>query len=215
MLWRSQNPAQLPHHAKRERHSRGRDKSLARYWEKSQRRGIADPTKDGVVGPGRAPRHTFGDLFFHFEHASLAIFSPEPVTTFLVRPDHHVFPIGDSLHLSTDEWHRVPGYQGLYNFCHPFWVARGSRLYPCFSLDPISGVENWNEIEPLQLAPWDRDVLIDTLLPIKKLNAGAANRGAQTEEMIRLKTLTLNGVPVFPRFWTTSWTGDVPKKSKS
>lgn len=77
-----------------------------------------------------APRHTFGDLFLHFEHASLAIFSPEPVTTFLVRPDHHVVPIGDSPPLTSDQWHRVLGYHGRYNFCHPFWVAKGSRLYP-------------------------------------------------------------------------------------
>ncbi len=77
-----------------------------------------------------APRHTFGDLFFHFEHASLAIFSPEPVTTFLVRPDHHVVAVGDLPPLSPDEWHRVPGYQGRYNFVHPFWVTKGSRLYP-------------------------------------------------------------------------------------
>jgi hypothetical protein len=77
-----------------------------------------------------APRHTFGDLFFHFEHASLAIFSPEPVTTFLVRPDHHVIRVGDLPPLSPDEWHRVAGYQGRYNFRHPFWVVNGSRLYP-------------------------------------------------------------------------------------
>jgi hypothetical protein len=77
-----------------------------------------------------APRHTFGDVFFHFEHASLAIFSPEPVTTFLVRPDHHVMPTGEAAPLDADEWHRVHGYQGRYNFRQPFWVAKGSRLYP-------------------------------------------------------------------------------------
>jgi hypothetical protein len=77
-----------------------------------------------------APRHTFGDIFFHFEHASLAIFSPQPVTTFLVRPDHHVAPVGNLPPLEADEWHRVPGYEGRYNFRNPFWVARGSRLYP-------------------------------------------------------------------------------------
>ncbi|MGA2402178.1 MAG: hypothetical protein ABSG91_10790 [Syntrophobacteraceae bacterium] len=37
-----------------------------------------------------APHPTFGDPFLHFEQASLAIFSPEPVTIFLVRPEHHV-----------------------------------------------------------------------------------------------------------------------------
>lgn len=77
-----------------------------------------------------APRHTFGDIFFHFEHASIAIFSPQPVTTFLVRPDHHVVPAGELPPMEADEWHRVPGYEGRYNFRNPFWVIRGSRLYP-------------------------------------------------------------------------------------
>src|SRR5713226_2347134 len=76
-----------------------------------------------------APRHTFGDLFFHFEHASLAIFSPEPVIIFLVRPDHNVEPLTKNSSLSPDKWHRVPGYQGRYNFRHPFYLAKGSRLY--------------------------------------------------------------------------------------
>jgi len=77
-----------------------------------------------------APRHTFGDIFFHFEQASLAIFSPQPVTTFLVRPDHHVLPALELPPLEADEWHRVRGYEGRYNFRNPFWVVRGSRLYP-------------------------------------------------------------------------------------
>lgn len=77
-----------------------------------------------------APSHAFGDIFFHFEHASLAIFSPQPVTTFLVRPDHHVVPAGQLPPLEADEWHRVAGYEGRYNFRNPFWVAKGSRLYP-------------------------------------------------------------------------------------
>jgi hypothetical protein len=77
-----------------------------------------------------APRHTFGDIFFHFEHASLAIFSPQPVATFLLRPDHHVSPAGELPALQVDEWDRVSGYEGRYNFRNPFWVAKGSRLYP-------------------------------------------------------------------------------------
>ena len=40
-----------------------------------------------------APRQTFGDIFFHFEQASLAVFSPEPVSIFLVRPEHGVEPV--------------------------------------------------------------------------------------------------------------------------
>jgi hypothetical protein len=76
------------------------------------------------------PRQTFGDLFFHFEQASLAIFSPEPVSIFLVRPEHHVVTTDDNRTLAPDQFHRVLGYQGRYNFRHPFWVAKGSRLYP-------------------------------------------------------------------------------------
>lgn len=61
-----------------------------------------------------APRHTFGDIFFHIEQASLAIFSPQPVTTFLLRPDHHVSPAAELPALQADEWHRVRGYEGRY-----------------------------------------------------------------------------------------------------
>ncbi len=54
---------------------------------------------------------------------------PEPVTTFLLRPDHNVEAVSEFA-LKPDEWHRVPGYHGRYNFREPFWVAKGSRLYP-------------------------------------------------------------------------------------
>lgn len=77
-----------------------------------------------------APRHTFGDVFLHFEHASLAVFSPHSVIAFLVRPDHHVSPAVELPPLEADEQHWVPGYEGRYNFHNPFWVVKGSRLYP-------------------------------------------------------------------------------------
>jgi hypothetical protein len=76
------------------------------------------------------PHPTLGHPFLAFEHASLAIFSPEPVSIFLVRPEHHVTQVGAATKLSQDEWDRVSGYQGRYNFRHPFWVVRNSRLYP-------------------------------------------------------------------------------------
>ena len=76
------------------------------------------------------PHPTFGHPFFHYEQASLAIFSPEPVSIFLVRPEHHVETISPHSTLTCDEWHRVPGYRGQYNFRHPFWVTKNSRLYP-------------------------------------------------------------------------------------
>ena len=76
-----------------------------------------------------APHPTFGDTFLSFEHASVAVFSPEPVSTFLLRPEHHVEAVSEFV-LTPDKWHRVPGYQGRYNFLEPFWVTKGSRLYP-------------------------------------------------------------------------------------
>lgn len=76
------------------------------------------------------PHQTFGDPFFAFEHSSLAIFSPEPVSIFMVRPDYHVAATGSTTELKQDEWNRVAGYYGRYNFAHPFWVVKNSRVYP-------------------------------------------------------------------------------------
>ena len=76
-----------------------------------------------------APHPTLGDIFLSSEHASIAVFSPEPVVTFLLRPEHHVAPVSEFA-LAPDELHRVAGYNGRYNFREPFWVAKGSRLYP-------------------------------------------------------------------------------------
>jgi hypothetical protein len=76
------------------------------------------------------PHPTFGKPFFSFEQASLGIFSPELVSIFMVRPDHHVIATGAQEQLKQDEWHRVRGYYGRYNFLHPLWVVKNSRLYP-------------------------------------------------------------------------------------
>jgi hypothetical protein len=66
------------------------------------------------------PHRTSGGPFFSFEQSSLAIFSPEPVSMFMIRPDHNVVATGPADELKQDEWHRVPGYYGRYNFRHPF-----------------------------------------------------------------------------------------------
>ena len=58
------------------------------------------------------PHPTFGKPFFAFEQASLAIFSPEPVAIFMVRPEHHGTAAGREAELKQDEWHRVAGYYG-------------------------------------------------------------------------------------------------------
>ena len=76
------------------------------------------------------PHPTFGIPFFSSDQASLALFSPEPVSIFLVRPEHNVKPAHPPAELSQDEWNRVQGYYGRYNFRHPFWVVKDSRVYP-------------------------------------------------------------------------------------
>lgn len=77
-----------------------------------------------------APDPSSGDPFLKFEHASLAVCSPEPVSILLVRPEHHVEQVLPNSTLIPDSSHDVIGYYGRYNFRQPFWVAKGSRLYP-------------------------------------------------------------------------------------
>jgi hypothetical protein len=76
-----------------------------------------------------SPRHAFGDLFLSSEHASMVIFTPGRVSVYLVRPDFHVDAVEPPSDLVADHRGEVAGYAGLYNFRHPFWVAKGSRLY--------------------------------------------------------------------------------------
>ena len=76
-----------------------------------------------------SPHPTFGDVFLSPEHASMAVFSPGEISIYLVRPDFHVESTEDRSDLSPDERGNVPGYSGLYNFRHYFWVTRGSRVY--------------------------------------------------------------------------------------
>ena len=77
-----------------------------------------------------APHETLGHPFLRFEHASLAIFSPEPVFLDLVRPRDHVERLFPEHLPDKDAFDRVEGYRGLYNFRQHFWVAKGSRCYP-------------------------------------------------------------------------------------
>jgi hypothetical protein len=70
-----------------------------------------------------APHRTLGTPFLSYEHASLAIFTPELVSVYLLNPRLRM-----ANSVSPEE--QVPGYHGLYNFRHHFWVANESRLYP-------------------------------------------------------------------------------------
>ena len=100
-----------------------------------------------------------------------------------------------------------------------FWIqlaVSSTQVYDVAflaTLDPISGVERFGEIVPLHLSPFEPGYLVDALLPIKKLNSGAAKRGGKTSEMIMLTGVQVDGVEVpMKPYRVTSWTGDIPKK---
>lgn len=76
-----------------------------------------------------APHETFESIFLAPEDVSLVLFTPDRVPIALTRPEHHterVLPLSGS---APDGHGYVPGYNGLYNFRHAFWVEPGSRLY--------------------------------------------------------------------------------------
>jgi hypothetical protein len=76
------------------------------------------------------PMPIHGDIFLPSEHAALAVFSPTQVSTYLVRPEHHTELVGSHSLPEADQFGRMNGYAGYYDFKHPFWVVNGSRLYP-------------------------------------------------------------------------------------
>ena len=76
------------------------------------------------------PMPIHGDIFLASEQASLVVFSPTLVSTYLVRPEHHTELVGVHDLPEADQFGRMNGYAGYYDFKHPFWVVKGSRLYP-------------------------------------------------------------------------------------
>lgn len=76
-----------------------------------------------------APHDTMETIFLAPEEVSLALFTPGPVAVFLTRPENGTEPIAPHSGPAPDPHHNVPGYRGLYNFRHAFWVEPGSRLY--------------------------------------------------------------------------------------
>ena len=85
--------------------------------------------QDAVAYLYGSPHPIFGDVFLTPEHASLAIFNPDQVFIHQVQSDYNVDSPADSPAPSSDGLRRIPGFSGLYNFKHPFWVVPGSRLY--------------------------------------------------------------------------------------
>ena len=102
-----------------------------------------------------------------------------------------------------------------------FWVQLGSEVRRNYEkamlavLDPVSGVERFDATDPLRIEPWRADDVIDAMMPVKKINAGAVARGAQTPEMLKARSITLNGVEhrLPKRYRATGWTGNIPKKT--
>jgi hypothetical protein len=76
-----------------------------------------------------APHEVFDTVFLNPEEVSLILFTPGRVSTFLTRPEHHTERDAPHPGPSPDPHHYVPGYNGLYNFRHAFWVEPGSRVY--------------------------------------------------------------------------------------
>lgn len=101
-----------------------------------------------------------------------------------------------------------------------FWIQLATQVsshHPdafIAKLDPVTGTESFDNVPPLNLPPFCEG-LVDAMAPIRKLNAGAAQRGAATTEMVKVNEIRVDGVPLkapMRPYWVTSWTGVLPKK---
>ena len=83
------------------------------------------------------------------------------------------------------------------------------------SLDPLTGVETFCQIAPLQISPWQPG-LADASVTLTKLNRNALQRGAKTNEIFKAKANKADGVELQSRgaYSAFSWTGFVPKPKK-
>ena len=80
-----------------------------------------------------APHTSFGGIFLPLESSDVLTFTPEPVTDFLVWPEHHTIdlePTKLTPQVGSPESQMREGYRGYRNFHLPFWVTAGCRLYP-------------------------------------------------------------------------------------
>jgi hypothetical protein len=79
-----------------------------------------------------SPHPTFLDPFLKREHANLYIFTPEPISQFLICPDNQNLEAVSSVapYPAPNDRHEMPGYRGSLNNESPLWVTKGSRIYP-------------------------------------------------------------------------------------
>ena len=75
------------------------------------------------------PSPLTGDPFLDVEDVSMAIFSPQPIPLFLIDPPGPDYSSRPHRSLPQDQWQRVEGFEGRFNFRHAFWAAQGSRVY--------------------------------------------------------------------------------------
>jgi hypothetical protein len=74
------------------------------------------------------PNEQFGDPFLKIECATLLVLTPNRVTRFLIEPEHHTI-LDQPMEIAWDN-DQAPGYDGILDLTEPFWVIKGSRIYP-------------------------------------------------------------------------------------
>jgi len=79
-----------------------------------------------------SPHPTLLDPFLKKEHANLYIFTPEPVSQYLIYPeDRNLECVASEYpYPRPDARHEMPGYIGTLNNESIIWVTKGSRIYP-------------------------------------------------------------------------------------
>jgi hypothetical protein len=110
------------------------------------------------------PHPVFDNVFLSADEVSLVLFTPGQVTSYLTRPSHHTSFTSPPSGPEPGKFGEVPGYRGLYNFRHHFWLEPGSRLYGPkphmvlnISQDLSSDLEQWG------IARNDFSLLLDLL----------------------------------------------------
>ena len=82
------------------------------------------------------------------------------------------------------------------------------------TLDPVTGEEEFREIQCLKLPIKTKDGRVEGATLIKKFNDAAYARGANTAEAFKVNKIEVAGteISLFWGYFISSWTGDVPKR---
>ncbi|MBH5396417.1 hypothetical protein HZZ13_01120 [Bradyrhizobium sp. CNPSo 4010] len=78
--------------------------------------------RDVVAYLYAAPHDVLETVFLSPEEISLVLFTPSRVSALLTRPEHHTESVTPLSGPEPDKGDYVPGYNGLYNLRHAFWV---------------------------------------------------------------------------------------------